>query len=351
MNQFEIVGILNTLGIKHESHPSKKGWLDIICPYHNDKNFGNAGINVYTGVINCYKCGATSHINKLWKDRFSSEPDYKYSQLEEQPIVESKISKYITDNKYNFTHTKLKPEKYYYTQQRNFTPEFVDHFNIRHALSSIYSEYLIIPIHDKEKDIYEFEARKLLELETLRKYFNRDLPYDRLKKHFKNYVKKNNIYLDKEYNIHFNDEIIEDEQLLYLLDKKVKYISGSRITETIFNIDELDREQDLYEVEGSGSLSKLWSYVSKNCTCTFGSNVSENQIKYLKQFKKIISIPDPDSAGFKKMRLLNSAKLKNHYIIDIKEDDTHSDYVDIIKSTPIITSEEYFKKYWCKYPK
>ena len=288
MNQFEIINILNTLGIKHESHPNAKGWLDIICPLHQDSSYGNAGINIYTGVINCYRCGHKKHINQLWKDKFNSEHTYQFEQTIIQPEKkESKVSKYISNNKYNFTHTKLKSEKFYYTQQRGFTLEFIGYFEIEHALSDIYTDYLIIPIHDKEKNIYEMEARKLLEYESLQKYFQSNDSYGRLKNQFKKYIKKNNISLDKAYNIHFNNEIIEDELLKYLLDKKVKYIPGSRCTETLFNIDKLNRNENLVEVEGSGSLPKIWSNVSKNCTCTFGSNVTEHQINYFKQLLDI----------------------------------------------------------------
>ena len=350
MNQFEIIGLLNTLGIKHDSHPNSKGWLDIVCPFHNDKSTGNAGINIHTGIINCYRCGNTGHIDKLWKDRFNSEPTHQFNQVEIQPeIKESKVSKYITEDRYNFTHTKLKPEKFYYTQQREFSQEFVDHFGLRQALSDIYSDYLIIPIHDNEKNIHEFEARKLVEYCTLKKYFNLDFSFDRLKRQFKKYVKDNNIYLDKQYNVHFNNEIIQDEQLLYLLDKKVKYISGSKLTETLFNIDNLDRKQDLYEVEGSGSLSKIWTHISKNCTCTFGSNISEAQLNYLKQFDRIISIPDFDPAGFKKMKKIYNTQLKNHYIIDIQIEDTHPNYITAIQNTLPITSKQYQDRYWFKY--
>lgn len=344
MSQLEIIGLLNTLGIKHENHPNSKGWLNIICPDHMDHEFGNASINIISGKYHCFKCGSKGHIDQLWKKRFNIIPDNKFEQVISEPVKEVKVNRHITDNKYNFIHTELKPDKYNYTLQRGFTKEFIDYFGIRHALSDIYSDYLIIPIIDKEKNIVEIEARKLKEYETLKSYFDLDLHFDRLKRQFKKHIKDNNIHMTK-YKLSFNNEIIEDDNLFYLLDKKVKYCTGSRINETLFNIDYLDRNEPLYLVEGLGSIPKIWSYVSKNCTCTFGSNVSDYQIEYLKQFKTVYLIPDFDLAGYKMAKKLYYS-LDNLYIIDIKDfDDTDENYVNLLLTKPLTDTLEYLNSY------
>ena len=340
MNQFEIMGILDSLGIKHESQVNSKGWLGIICPDHPDKFFGNCSININSGKYKCFSCGSKGHIDLLYKKAFNRDRTQSNNSYIEPKKEEIKSNKYITKNVYNFTHTKLLPDRYNYTRQRGFTNEFVDHFELRHCLSDIYSDYLVIPIQDKSKNINEAEFRKLKEYETLKLYFNCNHPFERLKRQFKKHVKDNNIKLDSEYKLHFNNEIIENEILLYLLDKKVKYLSGSRIKETIFNIDQLDRNKILWLCEGTGSLGKLWKYISKNCSCTFGSEISMAQIEYLKQFKQINIIPDNDLAGNKLCFKLHNA-LDNLNIVFIDCEDTDENYINKILNTPSITSKEY----------
>ena len=340
MNQFEIVGILNSLGIKHANHPNSKGWLDIICPDHFDSSFGNCAINITSGKYHCYRCGSKGHVDTLYKKAFNRDIHQSNNYIQPEVKEEVKVNRYITENNYNFTHTKLNPNKYTYTISRGFTNEFVDAFGIRHCLSDIYDDYLVIPIQDKIKEINEVEFRKLKEYETLQKYFNCDYSFDRLKRQFKKHVKDNNIKLDSEYKIHFNDEVLSDDTLQYLLDKKVKYLSGSKIKETIFNIDNLNRDETLYISEGLGSIPKLWSHVSKNCSCTFGSEISQDQIDYLKQFKQVIIIPDNDNAGSKMCFKLHN-NLKNLLILSIDQEDTDKDYVTAILNTSPISSNEY----------
>lgn len=350
MNQFEIISILDILGIKHEKHPNSKGWLDIICPFHPDKNFGNAGINIHTGVINCYRCGNTGHIDKLWKERFNTEPNHQFTQSYEQPVEkESKVSKYITDNTYHFTHTTLNPYNFDYLKKREYSEEFIDYFEIRHVLSGIYSDYMCIPIINKSANIFGAEFRKLREYEILKLYFNLDSSFKRLKNQFKKYIKENNIYLDRQYNLHFNNEIIQDDNLKYLLQKKVLYPSGFNVNTSIFQIDNLDYDEVLWLTEGTGSMPKIWQYISKNCSCSFGSNVSEGQIEYLKRFKQINVVVDQDLSGFKMISKLHN-NLTNLFIVDIEYEDTHTEYVNAIKNCKLKSSKQYisenlFKKY------
>lgn len=349
MNHFEIISRLNTLGIKHRDHPNSKGWLDVICPMHNDHGYGNAGINIYTGVISCYRCGNKIHIDKLYKDRFNQEPNTKieYTSPPEEK-KESKVNRYITGTNYNFTHTILKPEKFQYTSTRGFTKEFINYFNLCHVLSGIYMDYMCLPIKDAKKNLLGIEFRKLCEYETLKSYFNRDLSLSQLKKYFKKYVKDNNIYLDENYCVHKNNEIINDDNLKYLLQKKVLYPSGFNINKSIFQIDNLNYDETLWFTEGIGSMPKLWKYISKNCSCSFGSNVSCDQIEYLQKFTQINLIVDQDSAGFKMVSFLHK-QLKNLMIIDIPYEDTDNEYIEVIKNCKLKSSKEYISENIFKY--
>jgi hypothetical protein len=135
----------------------------------------------------------------------------------------------------------------------------------------------------------------------------------------------------------------------YLNDKKVKYEKGSRIKETIWNIDNLNMDTVLYLCEGIGSIAKLWAY-NKNSTCTFGAQISDYQIKYLQQFPLIRMIPDWDKAGFESVDKLRKY-IDNLQIIDIGEmEDTDDNFILKISDTNnIIIPKEYIDRYMITY--
>jgi DNA primase len=116
---------------------------------------------------------------------------------------------------------------------------------------------------------------------------------------------------------------------------------GSSIDQIIFNVDNLDYEEDLYACEGIGSIPKIYNNISENVTCTFGSNVSDYQINLLSRFKKrIILIPDNDQAG-NKMIIRMFRELKNLHLIITAFEDTDDEYIDDILNTDIISAKNY----------
>lgn len=329
LNQTQIINLLDQLGIKHKNK-ANNNWLPILCPQHLDHNYGNASINLTSGVIHCFACGAKLNINKLNKNNNIIEETRKKIVIKKE-----KPKKYliIKDQNYHFTHIPLNPEKYQYTKLRGFTTEFCEKFNIRLCLSGLYDEYMIIPIIDIKKNISEFEARKIKEYEMLKKVLNCDLPLSKLKVIFKQQKKQ----YDK-----------NDFDIQYLLKKKVLYVSGAQLNKTLWNIDNLDYSIPLYLVEGFGSIPKIYNNITKNVTCTFGSNISNYQIEYLKKFNDIIVIPDYDEAGNKMLEKLH-VHLKNVKVISIKSEDTQKIYIkEIVEKTPISLSDiiymNFFKK-------
>lgn len=347
----DIISALNTLNIKHQNKPNSKGWIDIICPLHNDHSFGNASININSGVISCFKCGQSKNISSLLKERNSN---YIYTP---QILIQPKIKKQIQNSSinkdliYNFIHKEIdKPEDFYYLKQRGFTKEFCKEFKIVRSFTDPYCDYFAFPIIDSNKSICLTEFRKLMQIEYLQTYYNScSLSYEQLNEDFKQHCKDNNIHITN-YKLYKGNEIIIDKVLFYLLDKKVKYESGSRIKETIFNIDNLNYNEILWLVEGIGSIPKIWNNISKNVTCTFGSQISLDQIIYLKKFKQINLVVDQDEAGVKMVIKLRG-ELKNFFIIDILYEDTDEEYVNAIKNCKLKLQEEFLAKSILKYGK
>jgi DNA primase len=61
MQSFDVRYILDHYNIYYEEKLSSND-LDIICPFHDDKNLGSTKINEETGLFNCYSCKASGNI-------------------------------------------------------------------------------------------------------------------------------------------------------------------------------------------------------------------------------------------------------------------------------------------------
>lgn len=333
-----IYSLLNKANIKYTGTPNRKGWLSILCPNHADKNFGNCSVNVESGVISCFACGYTDNISNLTGTNFIA--NYSPELEKEDKHITPKINKNLD---YNFIYLTLKPQDFYYTSQRGFTEEFCNRFNFVRCFSFPYTDYFATPIIDTKKQIFTVEFRKLMEYEYLCKYYNNTGSFKRLKNKFTLECINDKIELTKDYTLYKNGNIIYDDKLNYLLDKKVKYETDSRLKETLWNIDNLDFNSPLYVVEGIGSVAKIWMYISKNVTCTFGSKITENQLELLKKFKEVIIIPDQDLAGIMMTNTIYQSH-KNLYVIDIQEEDTDRNYIISIKNTNKIIAYEWLAK-------
>ncbi len=370
----EIISALDKLGISRENTPDNKGYLDILCPniHHNDTHFGNCGINLNSGKIQCFACGYGSkelgtrsiydlvkerlnlnffdafkfitgeEINSIDSDQYNLEIRKKRLKERREKYLESqqetKRKKRIIQ-KYEGISVELRPDDYIYTRERGYTEEFCKYFNMKHALSYPYENYFIIPIIDYNLGIFTFEARKLKRDETVVKYFqDRGMIYPDLfsyRKEFKileeingwRWNKKKYCVIDRE------EKECYDTDLNYIFKPKVLYPKNFKGFQTLFNVSDLDFSKPLYLTEGISSVSKIWTYITNNVSCLFGSNIHENQIEYLKQFPEIIIIPDLDYAGAK-MSWILAQRLENIRVKQPLVDDTDSNFIsNIIKAS------------------
>jgi len=358
LNASEIVFCLDRLNIKREPSPNHKNWLGILCPNHTDTNFGSCSINLSNGVISCFACGYKKHITKFISDKFQisykeaveyvkgiktdlkNNPDLKIEVEVEKPkeLKTIKLESLLLQE--------FNPEDYIYTKSRGFTKEFCKEFEIKHCLSKVYKDYFITPIKSKKLNVNTFEARKLRQKEHLAEYYNSGYSNE-LELRFDNYIDRSRIRLKKN-KLLKNGVPFYDEDIYYQLRTKVLYPINSNVCDTLFNYDNLEKNKILFLVEGIGSISKIWSNVSKNVTCFFGVKLSFKQLELLKEFETIYHIPDFDEAGYNSVVLLNSELTKNNYnVIDTRVEDTSEYYVSEIKNRKnIIKPSEYLLKYF-----
>jgi len=323
----KVLQLLDSLGIKRASSP-QGGWIKIICPspMHNDNSLGSCGVNLETGAISCFSCNYKGHINNLSPTTLDLENEtYTISKTKQK----QQDYKPIKDLEYSFTYIALQ-DRSYYLDQRKISQKFINKFKIQHCLSGFYKDYMIIPIVDLEKGIEEFEARKLFEYEKLKEFYNSSSTLSRLKATF-------NLAKFPKY---------ENDVIDYLQRPKVLYMKNSRVKETLWNIDNLDYNKELYLTEGFGSIPVIYDSVSENVSCLFGTklllddDLEEGQIIYLRKFSKIILIPDNDEAGFLLVRSLMQY-LNNLYILPITCEDTSANFIDEIKNTKLVTPAQY----------
>jgi DNA primase len=351
LTQEQVRKAINLLNIS-TNHEVKGDWLSILCPAHDDHNYGSASINLESGVTSCFSCHQSVSVIELIKQRYNTnfrgviELLDGHTEIHTFYDVIQSLKKERKESKilHEFEEISFDPYFYYYTIKRGFTKEFCKQFNVTRCLNGIYNDYMIIPCQDSNKKIFEFEARRLMEYEYLNVFCNTiEGEFNKLKRRFNSHIRKNKIKL-KDFLVIQDGQVIQDNTIKYLLQTKIKYPKNSQLYRTIWNIDNLDFNQDLYITEGLGSMPKIWTHISNNCSVVYGSKIDWEQIGTLKKFKKIIVIPDKDNAGYSMIMELNK-HLENFVIKDIDSTDTDDYYTTEIKKTREITPDKYLSKY------
>lgn len=292
MNQTNLIEILNRLNLDYSGH-FKNGWLSILCPFHNDKHFGNCFISEES-VIKCFSCGKVSNLYNLIKNR---NPNFSSKQIFEF-LGQSKTSKLETLLRSRNKQEKTKEKSYkdkvfdfetipvdlnlYYCKTRNFSKDWLKEFDISEIVSGFYKNYFLIPIRSNGK-IVSYEFRKSREYEIFLDFYK-----DKIEE-IKLLLDKSELQLE-DFRKYFKETIKEytlSEDFHYLKKSKTLYPSGSSvIKEILFNYEFLNKEEDLYICEGIAGTAEIWNSVSKNVTCLFGALCSTTQMSILKTFKK-----------------------------------------------------------------
>jgi DNA primase len=114
-----VIEILNRYGVeyKEDSYTSE---INILCPFHNDHNFGSAKINEETGLFNCFSCGKGGNIYqfvallegieeneayKLVANNFSDSYTYDINKLKDRKLLsqttKNNLGNKVVDNVLN----------------------------------------------------------------------------------------------------------------------------------------------------------------------------------------------------------------------------------------------------------
>ena len=306
MNKTNIFSVLDGLGVSYEGDFNSKGWLPILCPFHSDSNFGNAFINEES-IIKCFSCGEVSNLFNLVKTKrpkLNNREIFEY--LGETPlsrldrILNSREGKLksvnIKNSKQNIFNiaTKEVDLNLYYCKTRNFTQDWINHFKVSIITEGYYKDYFNIPIIFNGIKVSS-EFRKSNEYESFLNFMpRRGYTLEKYRSSYKEETKQL-----KEQEVYLKYPNLTKEIYSYIKKPKTLYPSGSSIIkQNLFNIDNLDYNQDLYLCEGIAGTGEIWNTESKNVSALFGVNFSDNQLNILKNFtKRIYVVSDNDEAS------------------------------------------------------
>ena len=265
--------------------------IQCCCPYHKD-NKPSLGINLDKGVYHCFSCDRKGSITGLYYD-ITGNSFYKVYN-----IANDSFSSFARKNSnINYDNNSLNINK-----------------------KTVYINYdksKLLPIEDN-KDCMLYLQKRGIPIEIAKRYG------------FK-YAKDVQINTTRFVN-RICIPVYEDGQITSIegrmlskpvneTDRKVLYPKNTTVS-TLFDIDNLDFNEDLFACEGLMDLFvlKTCDYF-KNSTSIFGASLSNRQISLIARCnKRFIYIPDSDEAGFKTVEQLRKCGLPNIYILPLPEE-------------------------------
>lgn len=118
---------------------------------------------------------------------------------------------------------------------------------------------------------------------------------------------------------------------------KVLYPLRANVS-TLFNIDNLNRNEPLVVVEGIMDTVLIWQYITKNVTCTFGVNMKPEQKVLLNTFDKVVFCPDADEAGESVIDSAEDFMEKEYYVARLQTEDSDPNSVSVDELKQILSN-------------
>lgn len=260
------------------------------CPFHVDKT-PSLSISLSKGLFRCFSCQRGGSIEKLYKE-VTGKSLYKDLGIKDDPFDMYALQRSIPysdpsenlENYFENTNIQFNPEDFKsikynpialrYLRKRGIPLRLANELGMRYVErtwinKTLFSNRLTIPI---------YEGGKLVSIE------GRDV----------------------------TDKSKEDKTY-----PKCKYPKGSSVN-TLYDIDNLDKEETVYAVEGLMDVAVLRKYPEfKNSTSLFGSGITRRQVYLIKKFKKFVFIPDNDAAGERAVDFLKKQNLENVWILKV----------------------------------
>lgn len=248
-------------------------------PYHQDIH-PSWSIDKHKGIYNCYSCGFKGNIFTLVKE-LTGQSFYEFMKI--QDISSFVFSSTLSNSSYT---------------PPNFGETRFNEVAIEGALHDVHESDIVMN-YLKSRGVNDTFINDLgIKYCTLAK-FNK-----------KTYIERVCI------PIYENHKLISMEGRDYTRSQKVKvlYPKGGSVN-TLFNIDNLDRKKLLIIVEGIFDTVKIYQHITKNVTCTFGSNITPRQRQLINEFDEVAVMSDNDAAGDKMRKSFEDFMRKEYYII------------------------------------
>lgn len=260
------------------------------CPFHEDKS-PSLSMSIDKGIYKCFSCGSGGSVEKLYRE-ITGESLYKTLgiRIDDFDLYAFNNNTSVTDNfensldninivfkPENFEGLKYNPKVLGYLRKRGISLQMANSMGMRYTKkafinNSLFEQRLLIPI---------YENKKLVSIE------GRDIT-----------------------NKHVSDKTYP----------KCKYPKNSSVN-TLYDIDNLDKEKPVYVVEGVLDVAVMRKYPAlKNSSALFGANITKRQVYLIKQFKEFVFIPDNDQAGDKSIEYLKSLNLNNIKILRVPKE-------------------------------
>lgn len=266
-----ILNILEANNIKNIKFANDE--IRCCCPFHKETN-PSFSINIKTGKYICFSgtCGVKgdlySFISKLTgvsyndakKDFEINLQNLKYNNIINETLnlfkKENKENNFIKYNNYKFIELKDLQDENKILKMINISKNISDLVKLKICLTNPYKRRLVVPIAN---NIYEF----------------RDI------------TKKS--------------------------DKKCLYESGIKISKYLFNIIVNKQDNSIFLTEGTKDAMSIAGFGFNAC-CTFGINISEDQIANILKLgiNKVYIMRDNDEAGIKSS--INTYNILKKYI-------------------------------------
>jgi len=230
----------------------QQGWVNVKCPFHNDSN--HLGFNPVKNYFHCWNCGhhsiekVLSHLLNISREQVRKLlPDYETRTLLKNNITKSTIKKVL-----ELPGTDLTDRHRSYLIKRNFDPDYIiEKYKIKGTgITGDWRFRIMIPVFYKGQ-LVTYQGRDITDLQ------------------------------DSKYKNLSNEESIIPRGKIF------------------YNFDNLpEKNTIIYICEG---VFDVWR-MGDGFVCSFGTSLSDVQIKLLSQFKKVVFIFDAEEEAQKKAR-------------------------------------------------
>ena len=291
------------------------------CPFHKD-NHPSLGIDFDKGVYNCFSCGRKGGVENLF---YEATGESLYSHL---GINTKKDNFSLFSRKFQVIPNRTEPNLSKKRVYLNYDPtKFIS------ALDN--------------KDCVDYLKRRGIPLELAES---------------NGFLYSEDTYIN---NTRFKHRICipvyESGSLMTIEGRrlseedfgpKVLYPKNTTVN-TLYDIDNLDRNSTLYGVEGLMDLFVLRSCKEfSNSTSIFGANITDRQLNLLKEFKEVVYIYDLDDAGRNTVLKMKERGMENVFTLKLPSSINGisiKDVGDIPKTG--VTLDSLLERKWLKYKK